>query len=159
VIVIFLHLILLANTAAFFYSLLGLVSHSFWEGDSGEEISTRWFFFKKINHSREFWLVSRSLQGSFHIYRATPESFFYAYRAIVDNFVTVSFFLEKHYIPQYYRWLTCCVCARWCQCVGQGGCYFRCDRPCTCNYTCTQRFLLLRSCAYLNTLGKFGFRA
>ena len=39
------------------------------------------------------------------------------------------------------------------------GCYFRCDKPCTCNYTCTQRFLLLRSCAYLNFLGKFGFRA
>jgi len=155
VIVIFLHLILLANTAAFFYSLLGLVSHSFWKGDSGEEISTRWCCVKKINYSREFRLVSRSLQGSFHIYRATLESFFYAYRAIVDNFVTVSFFLEKHYIPQYYRWLTCYVCARLCQFFGQGSCYFRCDRPCT----CTQRFLLPRSCAYLNSLGKFGFRA
>jgi len=40
--VIFLQLILFANTAAFFYSLLGLVSHCFWEGDSGEEVSTRW---------------------------------------------------------------------------------------------------------------------
>jgi len=39
VIVIFLQLILLANTAAFFCSLLGLVSHSFSEGDSGEEIT------------------------------------------------------------------------------------------------------------------------
>jgi len=31
------------------------------------------------------------------------ESFFYAYSAIVDSFVIASFFLEKHYIPQYYR--------------------------------------------------------
>jgi len=36
VIVIFLQLILFANTAAFFSSLLELVSHCFWEGDSGE---------------------------------------------------------------------------------------------------------------------------
>jgi len=43
---------------------------------------------------------------AFHIYIATLQSFFYAYRAIVDSFVTVSFFLEKHYIPQYYRRLT-----------------------------------------------------
>jgi len=41
VIVIFLQIILLANTAAFFYSLLGLVPHCFREGDSGEEISVR----------------------------------------------------------------------------------------------------------------------
>jgi len=38
VIVTILQLILFANTAAFFSSLLGLVSHSFWEGDRGEEI-------------------------------------------------------------------------------------------------------------------------
>jgi len=36
VIVIFLQLVLFANTAAFFYSPLGLLSHCFWEGDSGE---------------------------------------------------------------------------------------------------------------------------
>jgi len=42
VIVIFLQLILFANTTAFFCSLLGLVSHCFWEGRSSEEISTRW---------------------------------------------------------------------------------------------------------------------
>ena len=40
--VIFLQLILFANTAAFFCPLHGLVSHLFWEGDSGEEISTQW---------------------------------------------------------------------------------------------------------------------
>jgi len=39
VVVIFLHLILFANTAAFFYSLLGLVSHCFREGGSSEEIA------------------------------------------------------------------------------------------------------------------------
>jgi len=41
VIMICLQLILFANTAAFFSFLLGLVSHSFWGGDSGEEIRTR----------------------------------------------------------------------------------------------------------------------
>jgi len=29
---------------------------------------------------------------------------FYAYSAIVDSFMIVSFFLEKDYVPQYYRW-------------------------------------------------------
>jgi len=58
--VIFLQLILFANTAAFFRSLLGLVSHSFREGDSGEEISTQWRCFEKINHLRDSWLVLRN---------------------------------------------------------------------------------------------------
>jgi len=57
VIEIFLQLILFANTAAFFYSQLGLVSDSFIEGDSGEEINTRWRCVEKINHSRDSWLV------------------------------------------------------------------------------------------------------
>jgi len=65
VIVSFLQLTLFANTAAFFYSLLGLVSHCFWEGDSGVEISTRWRCVEKINHSRDAWLVLRSLQAGF----------------------------------------------------------------------------------------------
>jgi len=96
----------------------------------------------------------------FHIYRAILESFFYAYyNAIVDISVIISFFLEKHYIPQHYRCLTCYLCARLCQCFGQGGCCFRYDKPCTCNYICTQHFLLLRRCAYLNSLCKFGFQA
>jgi len=47
----FFQLILFANTAAFFYCLLGFVSHSFWEGDSGEEISTRWHCVENINRS------------------------------------------------------------------------------------------------------------
>jgi len=34
----------------------------------------------------------------------------------------VSFFLEKHFIPQYCRLLTSYVCARLWQCFGQGGC-------------------------------------
>jgi len=50
VIVIFLQLILFANTAAFYYFLLGLVSHCFWECDSDEGISTRWRCVEKINH-------------------------------------------------------------------------------------------------------------
>jgi len=127
VIVIFLQLILFASTAAFFYSLLvlGLVSYCFWEGDNGEEISTRWRCVEKINHSRDSWL--EAYKPAFHTYRAILESFFYAYSAIVDSFLIVSFFLEKHYIPQYYRWLTCYFCARLCQCFVQGGCYFGCD--------------------------------
>jgi len=36
---------------------------------------------------------------------AIPGSFFYDCSATVDSFVIVSFFLEKHYIPQYYRLL------------------------------------------------------
>ena len=68
------------------------------------------------------------------------------------------FFLEKHYIPQCYRWLTSWVCARLCQCDGQSGCYFECDKPCTCSYTRTPRFSLPRSsCAYLNSFSEFGF--
>jgi len=159
VIVIFLQLILFANAAAFIYSLLGLVSDCFWEGDSSQEISMRWRCVEKINHSRDSWLVLRTYKSSFHIYTAILQSFFYAYSAIVDSFVIISFFLEKYCIPQNYRWLTCYVCARLCQCFGQCGWYFRCNKPCSYNYTCTQRVLLLRSCAYLNSLGKFGFQA
>ena len=61
----FLQIILFANTVAFFYSLLRLVSHPFWEGDSGEEISTWWRCDEEINHSRDSWLVLRSLQAGF----------------------------------------------------------------------------------------------
>jgi len=57
VIVILLQLITFVNTAAFFCSLLGLVSHSYWEGDSGKKISTWWLCFEKINHLRDSWLV------------------------------------------------------------------------------------------------------
>jgi len=57
VIVIFLQLILFANTAAFFYSLLGWVSYCYWGGDNGKEISMRWRCVEKINHSRDSWLV------------------------------------------------------------------------------------------------------
>ena len=59
----FFQLIRFSNTAAFFSSLLGLVSHSFREGDSSEEISTQWLCLKEINHSRVSWLVSISLQA------------------------------------------------------------------------------------------------
>jgi len=61
--VIFFQLILFANTAAFFCFLPGLVSHSFREGDRGEEINTRWLWLKAINHLRDSWLVLRSLQA------------------------------------------------------------------------------------------------
>ena len=60
VIVIFLQPILFENTATLCCSLLGLVSHCFWEGNSGEEFSTRWHCFEEINHSRDSWLVLRN---------------------------------------------------------------------------------------------------
>ena len=62
---------------------------------------------EEINHSRESWLVWRNdcLQtGLSCLERYT--SFFYAYRATVDSFVIISFFLEKYYILQHYRWLS-----------------------------------------------------
>jgi len=74
-IAIFLQLILFANTAAFFCSLLGLVSHCFWEGDSGEEISTRQRCVKKINHSRDYWLVLRRLQVGYSYLQRYPRKF------------------------------------------------------------------------------------
>ena len=40
---------------------------------------------------------------AFHAYSAILDSFFYAYCGMVDSFVIVPLFLEKHYIPQYYR--------------------------------------------------------
>jgi len=47
-------LILLANTAAFFCSLLGFsLTHApFSEGGCSKEISTRWRCFEKISHCR-----------------------------------------------------------------------------------------------------------
>jgi len=75
---------------------------------------------RKINHSRDSLACFEAYKSAFHIYRAILESFFHAYGAIVDNFVIVYFFLEKQCVPQYYRWLTCYVCARLCQCFGQG---------------------------------------
>jgi len=72
-----------------------------------------------LDQPRDSVVGLRSLQTDFHIYRAILESFLYAYyRAIVDSSVIISFFLEKYYIPQYYRWLTCYLCARLCQCFG-----------------------------------------
>ena len=63
VIVNFLQLILFANTAALFCSLLGLVSHSFLEGDSDEEISTRWHCVEKSNHLHVSSLVFQPESG------------------------------------------------------------------------------------------------
>jgi len=38
---------------------------------------------------------------AFHTNGAILNSSFYAYSAIVDSFVIVCFYVEKHYIPQY----------------------------------------------------------
>jgi len=75
VIMTFLQLILFANTAAFFYSLLGLVSHCFWGGDNVEEISTRWRCVEKISHSLDSWFVLRSLQSGFSYLLGYPRQF------------------------------------------------------------------------------------
>jgi len=75
VLLTFIQLFLFANTAAFFYSLLGWVSHCLWEGDNGEEISTRWRCVKKINHSRDSWLVLRSLHAGFLYVYSYPRKF------------------------------------------------------------------------------------
>jgi len=40
---------------------------------------------------------------AFNAYSAIVDSFYCAYSAIVDTFLIISLFLEKHYIPQYYR--------------------------------------------------------
>ena len=56
----FLQLILFENTAAFFCSSLGLVLHCFWEGDSGQEVSTRCRCFGKINHVGDSWVALRN---------------------------------------------------------------------------------------------------
>jgi len=150
--VTFLQLILFANTTVFFCSLLGLVSHCFWEGDSREEIITWWRCVENINDSRHSLLVLRSLQASFTYLQSYPRKFHLCLKRHRTYVHSSFFFLEKHYIPQYNRWLTCHVCARLCQCFGQGGCYFRCDKLCICNNTCTQRLLLLSSCTCLNSL-------
>jgi len=95
--VIFLQLILFAYTVAFFYSLL-----------SGDETSTRWRCFEIINLLRDssLVLINDGLQTGFSCHSAILGSSFYACSAIVDSFVVVYFFLEKHYIPQYYPSLT-----------------------------------------------------
>jgi len=38
---------------------------------------------------------------AFHAYSTILNISFYAYNAILDSFVIVCFYLEKHYIPQY----------------------------------------------------------
>jgi len=40
---------------------------------------------------------------AFHVNSAILDSLFYFYSAIVDSFVIAIFFLDKHYILQYYR--------------------------------------------------------
>ena len=74
-IVTFLQLILFANTAAFFYSLLGWISYCFWEGGNGEEISKRWRCVEKTNHSRDSSLLLRSLQPGFSYQYSYPRKF------------------------------------------------------------------------------------
>jgi len=39
---------------------------------------------------------------AFHAHSPMLDGFVYAYSAIVDSFVIVSFFLEKHYTLQHY---------------------------------------------------------
>jgi len=93
VVVIFLELILYANTAAFFCSLLGLISHSFWEAvgklarDGIASKRSLWFTYVILAFQE-----TMSCKLAFHAYRAILDSFFYTYSAIVDSFVVVFFF-------------------------------------------------------------------
>jgi len=81
----------------------------------------------------------------------------------VDSFVIVSFFLRNIiFHSPHSAVLLLTNMLHLCQITPMfwpRDCYFWCDKPCSCNYICTQRFLLLRSCAYLNSLCKFGFQA
>jgi len=59
VIMVFLHVIMFANTAALLHSLLWLVSHCFWEGASGEEISIAMVWGRKHQSLTEFLTCSK----------------------------------------------------------------------------------------------------
>ena len=52
-----------------------------------------------------FW-ETMAYKRAFHVNSAILDSLFYFYSAIVNSFVIAIFFLDKHYILQYYRWLT-----------------------------------------------------
>ena len=108
---------------------------------------------------RSRYLFCGVCRSSLNFRALRPSTFIWCSPLGLGRFHVVARMWPLH-IPQYYRWLTCYVCAILCQYFGQGCCYFRCDKPCrpSCNYTCTQRCLLLRSCVYLNSLGKFGFQ-
>jgi len=95
---------------------------------------------------------------TFQTSRAILNSSFYAYSATVDSFVIVCFYVEKHYIPQYQHWLKRWVCACLSYCFGQDDWSFGCVKSCTCSYTRTLHFLIPRSRAYLDSLGKLVFR-
>ena len=102
VIVIFLQLFLFANTAAFFYSLLGLVSHSLSEGDSGKEISTRWMWHcvKKINHLTLFFACVKKRWPTIRHFMSIALSWIVPFMPIAPSWI-VCFYVEKHYILQY----------------------------------------------------------
>ena len=51
---------IIANTSAFFYSLLGLVSRDVWEGESRAEITTGWSCVWNVNHFRDFLTFLRN---------------------------------------------------------------------------------------------------
>jgi len=108
VIVIFLQLILFANTAAFYCSLLELVSHSLRRRTAVRNLARDGIVSKRSITHANFGLFQETMayKPAFNAYNAILDSFFNPYSAIVDSFVIVSFFLEKHCIPQHYRSLT-----------------------------------------------------
>jgi len=72
-----------------------------------------WHCVEEFNHFAILGLFYETMtcKPAFHAHSAILDSFFYACSAIVDSFERVYLFLEKHYIPQYYRWPTSKVCA------------------------------------------------
>ena len=93
------------------------------------------------------------------LFQKAYKSVCHAYSAIVDCFVIVSFFTwETLYsaVLSFNNMLRLCQIMPmfWSRCSLFWG-----DKPFTFSYTRTQRFLLLRSCAYPNSFSKFGFPA
>jgi len=109
--------------------------------DSGEEIIKRWRCFEKINHLRDSWLVLRSdgLQTAFSCLCSAILESAVSFMPISPSWV-VSFFLEKHYIPQYCHWLTIYVGAFSSQFWGKVVAILGVIKPCTCGYARTLRF-------------------
>jgi len=74
----------------------------------------------------------------------------------MDSFVIVCFNVEKHYIPQFALTNKLSLCLF--KLIFEVIAILVVIKSCTCSYTSTRRLLIPRSCAYLDSLGNFGFR-
>ena len=86
---------------------------------------------------------------------AILDSFAYAYSAIADKFRgSLSLSWEA-----LYSAVLSLVCACLTNSLVKVVAILGVIKPCPCSYTRMLRFLILRTCAYLDSLGKFSFRA